>query len=517
MPFANNATATISGGESGTKPAEPRMRAVFDTMPDGVMLLAADGRIIDANPVARGLMAAASPAETAVTSLLDLTLPESRAALRTYLDDALAGLAAAIEFELATTQGERRRIEMRAAALQQGETAFLAVCRDITEQRRMEAQIRHLQKMDAVGTLSAGIAHDFNNILTAVIGYANILKLKLKPGDPLRTHVEQILVSSERATSFTQSLLVFSGKTAVSLRSVSINDEVKRSEKMLRALTGEGIELVLSLAERATTVIADPGQIGQILIQLTTNARDAMPDGGSLTIATDIRAMGDDFIRAHGFGKTGDYVILSVSDSGTGMDETTRQRIFQPFFTTKETGKGSGLGLAIVYGIAKQHRGYIICLSEEGRGTTFNLYLPLTKQSSLDYASATSIMPAGGTETILLAEGDIASRKMTASYLRDFGYTVVEASSGAEAIRAFSAERNRVRLIVIDLDIGADNAKAAADAVLNLAPGTKMLFMSDWNAMSGAGNEEEAGRSESILKPVSPDTLLRKVREVLDR
>ena len=271
-------------------------------------------------------------------------------------------------------------------------TEYRGIMRDVTHQKKLEQQLLHAQKMESVGQLAGGVAHDFNNILQAIIGYASLLKMKIKEDDPLRRNVDQILASSERAANLTQSLLAFSRKQIINLQPVKINEIVKRVEKLLLRIIGEDIELKTILnpppppfdkgGQRGIEdliVMADSGQIEQVLMNLATNARDAMPNGGSLTVETEIVELDEKYIKTHGYGEPGVYALISFTDTGVGMDEKTKERIFEPFFTTKEVGKGTGLGLSMVYGIIKQHNGYINAYSELGKGTTFKIYLPLTK------------------------------------------------------------------------------------------------------------------------------------------
>jgi signal transduction histidine kinase len=232
------------------------------------------------------------------------------------------------------------------------------------------------QKMDAIGQLAGGVAHDFNNILTAIIGYGSILQKKMTPDDPLRNNVDQIIVSAGRAAQLTRSLLAFSRKHILNMKPTHLNGIIASQEQFLRRIIGEDIELK-SILRGDAVIMADSGQIEQVLMNLATNARDAMPAGGHLTIETDLVEMTDAFINAHGFGEQGTYAVVSVTDTGIGMDEEAKKKIFEPFFTTKEVGRGTGLGMAIVYGIVKQHKGFIIVYSQVGSGTTFKIYLPL--------------------------------------------------------------------------------------------------------------------------------------------
>jgi PAS domain S-box-containing protein len=255
--------------------------------------------------------------------------------------------------------------------------AYDGLVSDITERKHLEEQLMQVQKMDAIGRLAGGIAHDFNNFLTAIIGYGNVLRMKTREDDPLRGYINQILALSEKAANLTQSLLAFSRKQIMNPRLINLNDIVKGIEKLLMRFIGEDIKLETSFYEGELTVMADPGQLEQVLINLATNARDAMPDGGSLTIKTEPVRVDEEYAKHHLFERIGMYALISVADTGTGMDEKTKEKIFEPFFTTKELGKGTGLGLSIVFGIIKQHNGYIDVHSESNKGTTFKIYLPL--------------------------------------------------------------------------------------------------------------------------------------------
>ena len=260
----------------------------------------------------------------------------------------------------------------------------IEVLNDITEQRKLEDQLHHSQKMEAIGQLTGGIAHDFNNILQSVIGYGSLLQMKIKEDDPSRKYIDNLLSSAERAANLTQNLLSFSRRRLINPMPVNLNIIIKNAEKLLSRIIGEDIQLKTGLSNEKLIVKADYIQIEQVLMNLVTNARDAMSDGGHITIETGILEMDSEFIKKHGYGKKGKYAMFSVTDTGTGMDSKTRQKIFEPFFTTKEVGKGTGLGMSIVYGIIKQHNGFITVYSEIGEGTTFRIYLPLIKESEIE-------------------------------------------------------------------------------------------------------------------------------------
>ena len=414
-----------------------------------------------------------------------------------------------------------RRIPMAfAGAVMRDETGKLQgmvfVAQDITEHIRLEGQLRQSQKMEAIGQLAGGVAHDFNNILTAIMGYISILKMKMDGEDPLRPYVEHIESSSERAATLTRSLLAFSRKQIINPVPVDLNSVVQNLEKLLSRLIEDDIDFRCEPADEQLVVLADSGQIEQVLMNLSTNARDAMPDGGHLCISTGLCELDAAFVKSHGYGTPGRFALLNVSDSGFGMDQKTKARIFEPFFTTKDTGKGTGLGLSMVYGIVKQHDGYISIYSEPGRGTTFKIYFPLADAEANVEVRGTLAAPVGGRETILVAEDDEDVREMVSRSLSDFGYMVIEAEDGAAAVERFADRPNDIDMLLLDVIMPRKNGKEAYEAIKLMRPGVKVLFMSGYTAdiMHQKGVIEPG--INFISKPLQPDDLLRAVRSVLD-
>ncbi len=391
---------------------------------------------------------------------------------------------------------------------------YRGIDRNITERKQLESRFRQSQKMEAIGTLAGGIAHDFNNILMALMGYATILKMKTANGE-LQTYVEQILTASQKATELVQNLLAFSRQQAINLKPLSINGTITATQKLLQRLVTEDITIKTVLSPDDITVMADQSQIDQILFNLATNARDAMPNGGTLTIATKAAVLDDEFRRFHGYGKPGRYAFLSVSDTGAGMDEATRERAFDPFFTTKEVGKGTGLGLATVYGIVKQHNGYITLYSEPNIGTTFHIYLPAVDQSGKPEETPPPPLVKGGTETILVAEDNGAVRNLIINILRSYGYVTVEAEDGAQAVAQFRANPH-ISLLILDSVMPKMNGREVYNAVHGIKPDIKVIFTSGYtrDVFQGKGIEDE--KFNFLHKPMSPSILLQKVREVLD-
>jgi CheY-like chemotaxis protein len=370
--------------------------------------------------------------------------------------------------------------------------------------------------MEAVGELAGGIAHDFNNILTAVIGYGNLLKMKMASGDALISYVENILNSAEKAANLTQSLLTFSRKQVIDPRPLNLNSIIEKTEKLLSRLIGEEIRLNTIFHDRELIVVADSTQIEQILMNLATNARDAMPDGGELVIETRAIYLDEEFIRKHSGEKTGMYAMISVSDTGSGMDDDIMKKVFEPFFTTKEVGKGTGLGLAIVYGIVKQHDGFIEISSEMGRGTTFRILLPIVAETVQEKRSPDYSHIRKGAETILLVEDDMMVRELNRDVLEKFGYTVISAEDGEEAVRKYLENRGNIQMLLLDVILPKKNGREVYDEISSYDPQIRTLFMSGYtdDLIHKKGIFDSS--VNFLPKPVSPMKLLQKVREVLD-
>ncbi len=405
----------------------------------------------------------------------------------------------------------RERTEHLARANAALSTALADIERESAEKKVLQAQLLHAQKMEAVGTLAGGIAHDFNNILTAIIGYGNVMQMKLPAGDPVREHLDHILAAAERAANLTHSLLAFSRKQIIRPGPVTVNSVVQRIEKLLVRLMGEDIEFRSVLSPDDPVVMADAGQLEQVLMNLATNARDAMPNGGSLLVETTIVDRG---AQADAEGRS---AVISVTDTGEGMDEATRRRIFDPFYTTKETGKGTGLGLAIVYGIVEQHDGSITCESEPGRGTTFRIFLPLIRAAAGEGPATGCPEPQRGSETILVAEDNPEVRRLVTTVLTDYGYTVIEAVDGVDAVQKFRARAEDVDLLLLDVVMPRKTGRDAYDEIRKIRPNVKTIFTSGYTA----DHIRQRGIADKdfllLTKPLAPADLLTQIRAVLDR
>jgi PAS domain S-box-containing protein len=394
----------------------------------------------------------------------------------------------------------------------------MGIFRDITEHKKLEDQLRHAQKMEAIGTLAGGIAHDFNNILNVIMGFGSIVMDMLGDDHVAKGHMKEVIVAAERAVHLTKRLLLFSRKAVAEFKPVDVNEMIINMEKMLSQIIGEDINFVTDLMGAKAMVMADAGQMEQVLINLATNARDAMPKGGKLTISTEIKEVDDAYIAVYGYGKTGTYALISVTDTGTGMDAETQEKIFEPFFTTKGVGEGTGLGLAIAYGIIKQHDGYIKVYSKEGKGTTFKILLPVIEEAKARGQEIEAAVPAkGGTETILVAEDDAALRKLAKIVLESSGYTVITAEDGEEAITKYMGNRDKIQLVVLDMIMPKKSGKEAYDEIKKISPDVKALFASGYT-MDIITKKELLGEDmEIVVKPIPSKDLLRKVREILDR
>jgi two-component system, cell cycle sensor histidine kinase and response regulator CckA len=399
-----------------------------------------------------------------------------------------------------------------------GEKFVVGISSDITEQKNLEEQLFHAVKMEAIGRLAGGIAHDFNNLMTSVIGYSDLSLQRIGKDDPLRKGIEQIKKAGQSAASLTNQLLIFSRKQVVQPKVLDINRVIADIEKMLRRVIGEDIMVVSELSPDLRRVLGDPGQIEQVIMNLAVNARDAMPQGGRLTIETKNGYLDEAYAQQHLDVQPGHYVMLAVSDTGIGMTEETRSRIFEPFYTTKEKGKGTGLGLATVYGIVKQSGGHIWVYSEPGRGTTFKVYLPRVDEDS----GCPSLEPVhcevvrGKSETILLVEDDDCVRDLASTCLRISGYTILVARRGDEALRIFKENEQAIQMLVTDVVMPGVSGRDLARIMQSLSPGLKVLYTSGYTDDAIVHHGVLDAGVNFLQKPFTLDALARKVRQVLD-
>jgi len=389
---------------------------------------------------------------------------------------------------------------------------------DREQHKRLEEQFRQAQKMDAIGRFAGGIAHDFNNLLTVINGYTELMITQLPVEHLLRAHAEEVLAAGERAASLTRQLLAFSRKQVVAPMVLSLNTVVKNTEKLLRRLLGETVEYRSLPASGLGNVLADAGQMEQVLMNLVVNARDAMPHGGKLTVETQDVVLDEAYTADHSEVVPGPYVMLAVTDTGTGMTREVQSHLFEPFFTTKEPGKGTGLGLSTVFGIVRQSGGHLWVYSELGRGTTFKVYLPKVAEPATSFAGgAKGLAPLRGTETVLVAEDSESVRKLMVAALRQQGYQVIEAVDGAEALRKSGEHPGEVQLLVTDMVLPGMTGPEIAAAVSAQRPGIKVLYASGYTEHGVIENGGLEVGKPFLQKPFTPEALSRKVRELLDR
>jgi PAS domain S-box-containing protein len=509
--------------EFALRKSEENYRTLFETSRDAIVIGDETG-ILDCNSAAQLIFGCTARDELIGKHPGDFSpvlQPDGRDSRATVRDQIAATMAEGSQF-FEWTHQRRDGTPFPAEVLLSrsefsGKPVVVAVIRDISERKMLESQLLHAQKMEAIGKLAGGIAHDFNNILTVITGFGSLLQMKLANDDPMMADINQVLNAADRAANLTRSLLSFSRKQVILLKPVELNENIRHVETFLKRIISEDIELVIRLTETPLVISADSGQIEQILLNFATNARDAMPHGGALTLQTASMEINELFIDSHGYGEPGRYALLSVSDTGEGMDSGTRERIFEPFFTTKEVGKGTGLGLSVNYGIIKQHNGFINVSSEPGRGTTFSIYLPLI--AGLCETEAISALPAplGGDEMILYAEDDDAIRSLATKVLADAGYRVIAAENGEEAVKKFIEHQDAIRLLLLDVIMPKKNGRVTCDVIRAMRPDVKTLFVSGYTAdlLQQKGLYEEG--MELVMKPIAPECLLRKVREMLDR
>jgi len=514
------------------KRAEERLRhqlnfteAITTSLGEGVYALDSRGRVTFMNPAAEAALG------YSLAELLGQQMHETthfqyadgtpRPAKECPLVEALkSGKIAEVEDDVFTrSDGSLFHISYTSSPIiTAGQVVGVVVAfRDISERRTLEEQLRQSQKMEAIGQLAGGIAHDFNNLLTAIIGYSDLSLMPLKTADPLRHYIGEIKKAGERAADLTRQLLAFSRKQVLQPKILDLNAVVADLEKMLQRLIGEDVELRTILDAKLGNIKADPGQIEQVIMNLAVNARDAMPAGGKLTIETANVYFNEGYTTRHIDVTPGAYIMMAVSDTGTGMDAATQKRIFEPFFTTKAVGKGTGLGLSTVYGIVKQSGGNIWVYSEPGWGTVFKVYLTRVGEDAQRYK------PVGdqeevfqGTETVLLTEDEEVVRKLARQVLEMYGYRVLEANNGGAALLICERYEESIDLLVTDVVMPEMSGRALSDRLSQLRPDMRVLYMSGYTDNAIIHETVLDEKSNFIQKPFAPDLLARKVREVLD-
>ena len=500
--------------EEALKASEHQYRQLVDNSLVGVYKTTVEGKFLYVNEALVRIFECENAEEMLLQPVgIRYRKPEDREAFLTVLKE--KGKVPYYELEVPTKSGKLKTVVLSAAL----ENSFITgMVIDISESKHLEAQLRHVQKMEAIGTLAGGIAHDFNNILNVIIGFGVMVLDKLEADSPSKVLMNEVLAAAERATALTKRLLAFSRKQLAEVKPINVNETVSGIQKMLVRTIGEDIDFQLELEDGNLQVMADAGQIEQVLMNLAGNARDAMPEGGRLTIGTSLQEIDDEYVAINGYGRPGMYALITVADTGSGMDAETQKKIFEPFFTTKGIGEGTGLGLAISYGIIKQHNGYLKVYSEPGKGTEFKIYLPLIDDAaSMEKTTEAAVPVRGGNETVLVAEDDASLRKLSRIVLESYGYSVITAEDGEDAITKFMENREKIQLVILDMIMPKKNGKEVSEALRKVSPRIKILFVSGYT-MNIIKNREltEAG-FDFIHKPVRPQDLLRKVREVLDK
>jgi PAS domain S-box-containing protein len=442
--------------------------------------------------------------------------PEERARLRRILEE--DGVILNMEVRRCVKGGEVRVALTSSEVIDlAGERCILTTSNDITENKQLLLQLLQAQKMEAVGRLAGGVAHDFNNLLTAIIGYSQLIQRSLKEDEPIYAEVAEIEKAGQRAAALTGQLLAFSRKQVLKPRVLNLNAVIADFSKMLQRLIGEDVKLRTNLDLRIGSGVADPDQIGQVIMNLAVNARDAMPGGGKLTIETRNVHLDSSYASQHAEVQPGHYVMLAVSDTGCGMDKAAQARIFEPFFTTKEKDKGTGLGLSTVYGIIRQSGGHIWVYSEPGEGSSFKIYLPAAENEF--EAEPTFMSPPAllsGTETVLLVEDEEGVRHFTRQVLEMNGYTVLEACNPDEAIGIATSYEGSIDLLVTDVVMPGMSGRELATSLILRRPATRVLYISGYTEKAIVHHGVLDSGIPFLPKPFTPDDLLSKVREVMN-
>jgi len=500
---------------------ESGFRSMIEDAPYGIFRAATDGTLLRANPALKKMLAYEKLDEL-LKANLDKEIfrnPSDFQRLKELLDS--ANEFKEVEVGLKRRDGAPITVRCTGRRVKEehlGVPCFDVFAEDVTERRILERQLQMAGKMEAVGRLSGGIAHDFNNLLGVIIGYSQVLKRRLDAGSALLEHAEEIEKAGQRAASLTRQLLAFSRQQILTPAVLNLNDLVLDMAKMLPRLLGEDIAVSTSLCADLGMVKADQGQLEQVIMNLAVNARDAMPDGGKVRIETANVELDQVYAWQHAGAKPGHYVLLTLTDSGTGIDAETLAHIFEPFFTTKEVGKGTGLGLATVYGVVKQSGGYIWVDSKPRQGATFQIFLPRVEEPATTIAVTTPLAETvGGSETILLVEDAESLRKLTRSFLESHGFRVLVAQNGEEAIQVEARHSGKIDLLLTDVVMPGMNGRVLSERLLPKQPGMRVLYISGYTDSFIVGHGVLEGGMVLLHKPFTEDALIGKVREVLDR
>jgi two-component system, cell cycle sensor histidine kinase and response regulator CckA len=508
----------IKRNEQALRRSEARYRSLVQSSVYGIYRASLEARFLDVNPALITMLGYGSAEEVLILDPEKDVFANPEEQNRLFEQFRNTGRLDGMDVKWKRKDGSTItvRISGRAVASEDEPADVLeAIAEDVTERRALEEQFRQAQKMEAVGRLAGGVAHDFNNLLMVISGYAEVILAKLDLEHSLTEKARAIQQAADRATTLTRQLLAFSRKQLLELKVVDVNAIVSDMERLLRPLIGENVELVAKLAPDAGYVRADAGQLEQVLMNLVVNAKDAMPNGGILTIQTENILIDDSSHRGQAFIRPGSYVMLSVSDTGMGMDKETQSRIFEPFFTTKEKGKGTGLGLSTVYGIVKQSGGYVMVHSELGHGSTFHIYLPQVDGTAEKHAAPAARAAVGGTETILLVEDEESVRGLVRDTLESKGYKVIDAENGEGGISAAARHAGKIDLVITDVVMPGIGGREMAEQIVKTRGDAKVLYLSGYaeDAILNEGGIDNA--TAFLQKPFTLQNLSRKVREIL--
>ena len=510
--------AELHATELALARSEAEYRGLIDRAPLAIYRTNRDGRLLAANPAFTRLLGYTGPGELMGLNVArDVYVnPEDRTRLLAMLDEQDDCI---VEVPCRRKDGTlaSARVHVHAVRDADGSLECIeSIAEDVTEQRRQEERHRQAQRLEAIGQLAGGIAHDFNNMLTVILGYAELVRHDLGPCHGSSRDIAEVIRAADTAAALTSRILAFSRRQILQPRVIDLNEVIEGTQLLLQRSIGEHIALTISVEPRLARIMADPSQVEQILLNLAVNARDAMPDGGALTIETANVTLGDEFVHRHRGAAAGPHVMLGVSDTGTGMDANTQRHLFEPFFTTKPPGKGTGLGLATVYGIVKQSGGSIWVYSEVGRGSTFKIYLPAAStRAPLGRSEDTAALPSG-TETILLVEDQAHVRAAATAMLRRQGYTVLEAGSGMEALAVAAAHGERIDLVIADIVLPEMDGRQVAHALHSSGRSFRTLYTSGYTDEVIVRHGVLEPGLAFLQKPYTRGTLLRKVRETLD-
>lgn len=504
--------------EEAKRESQRMYSALFCDSRDAIFITNTEGSFIDANQSAIDLFGY-NLSELYKMTIFDLFIDNHKVEL---FKDSIMKNGSLRDFEVDIIRKDRKERKcLISASLRFDDDnniiGYHGIVHDITEYKLLEQQLMHAQKLEAIGQLAGGVAHDFNNILTAISGFASLMLIENNDNEQINQYAKQILTSVDKASALTRTLLSFSRKQSIDLKPLNLNDIVINIEKILTRIIGEDIELKISISNRDLIIMGDAGQIDQIIMNLATNSRDAMPNGGRITISTSSIRIDEDFIKMHGYGTPGEYAILIFEDNGIGIDESIKDRIFEPFFTTKDIGKGTGLGLSIVYGVVKQHKGYINVYSEINKGTTFKIYFPLISEEYIRKEEDQMLFYAKyGNETILVAEDDPQIREFLKRLLEGFGYKTILANDGQEAIELYKKYSDNISLLLFDVVMPRKDGKQAYDEIKLLNPNIKAIFSSGYKTDILYQKGISENDTDFVFKPISPNDLLLKIRKVLD-